>query len=162
MKNLVIIFYFFVTLCSFTWNTQSVRIFKTCLSLNERYIRSSCYMYSCSCLVGLKFLVRFASNLGEIFGARRILVFNLRKLLTRNQNFFSLGELKTPPGSFSVYERRVEARHNAWEASVWAAYIVIFTSRTIYSASMKKRLIEYIGALHWPKVTSVTHIEQSP
>ena len=62
-------------------------------------------MYSCSCLVGLKFLVRFVSNLGEILGARRIFVFNLRKLLTRNQYFFSLGELKTPPGSFLVYER---------------------------------------------------------
>ena len=65
-------------------------------------------MYSCSCLVGLKFLARFVSNLGEIFGARRILVFNLRKLLTRNQNFFSLGELKTPPGLFLVYERRAK------------------------------------------------------
>lgn len=70
-------------------------------------------MYSCSCLVGLKFLARFVSNLGEIFGARRILVFNLRKLLTRNQNFFSLGELKTPPGLFLVYERRAKVRHNA-------------------------------------------------
>ena len=99
-------------------------------------------MYSCSCLVERKFLARFVSNLGEIFGARRILVFNLRKLLTRNQNFFSLGELKTPPGLFLVYERRAKVRHNAWEASVSAAYIVIFTSRTICSASMIRRLFE--------------------
>ena len=98
-------------------------------------------MYSCSCLVELKFLARFVSNLGEIFGARRILVFNLRKLLTRNQNFFSLGELKTPPSLFLVYERRAKVRHNAWEASVSAAYIVIFTSRTIFSASMKKEAV---------------------
>ena len=47
-----------------------------CLSLDERDIGFSCYMYSCSCLVGLKFPARFASNLYEIFGARRILAFN--------------------------------------------------------------------------------------
>ena len=40
--------------------------------------------------------------MAKIVGAKRILVFNYRK--TRNQNFFSLGELKTPPDSFLLHK----------------------------------------------------------
>jgi len=75
--------------------------------------------------------------MAEIVGAKRILVFNLRK--TRDQTFFSLGELKAPPDSFLLHKLWAEARHNAREASASAAYVVIFIFRTICSASMKKR-----------------------
>ena len=40
--------------------------------------------------------------MAEIVGAKRILVFNYWK--TRNQNFLSLGELKTPPDSFLLHK----------------------------------------------------------
>ena len=71
----------------------------------------------------------------EIVGAKRILVFNLRK--TRNQNFFSLGELKTPLDSFLLHKLWAEAQHNVREASASAAYVVIFIFRTICSASVE-------------------------
>ena len=74
--------------------------------------------------------------IAKIVGAKRILVFNYRK--TRNQNFFSLGELKTPPDSFLLHKLWAEARHNAREANASAEYVVIFIFRTICSASVEK------------------------